>query len=211
MLKDKSNRLPVYLCGCLLMVSLMLLPVANTFADEKQGRTKDVEKAKPVKQNRSEGPKLENDLFSLRLFLQTPEQMAAFYEGRGFSKAARDLIRQTCYVTAIFRNKSQQVIWLDLKDWRFFSDGREVKRLDRDYWSAQWNSINLEQASRSTFGWTLLPEVRDIQPNESVGGNLVLPSLYTPFTLKAYFALGQNRRGTGVKVQFNNIKCAKDE
>ncbi len=34
---------------------------------------------------------------------------------------------------------------------------------------------DLPQANRSTFGWTQLPAVRDLQPDEPVGGNLVFP------------------------------------
>lgn len=157
-----------------------------------------------------QGPKVENDIFRFRLIPRTPEQMAAFYEGRGFPEAARNIIKKTCFFTTGFRNKSDKVIWLELANWHFFTAHGEVKRLDRNYWNSEWDKIQLAQSSRSTFGWTLLPEERDLQPHEPVGGNIVLPVQDEPLTLKAYFATGQNKRGTGINVEFRNIQCARE-
>ena len=156
-----------------------------------------------------EGAKVENDFFRMRLIPRTPEQMAAFYEGRGFPEAARNIIKTTCFFTTGFRNKSDKVIWLQLANWHFYTAKGEVKRLDRDFWNQQWDTIQLAQASRSTFGWTLLPEERDLQPHESVGGNIVLPMTNEPLTLKAYFVTGQNKRGTGINVEFRNVRCVR--
>jgi hypothetical protein len=162
-------------------------------------------------QDNPKRPQVENDMFRLSLMPRTPDQMAGFYEGRGFPSSATALVKQACFITTIFRNKSDRVIWLELSNWRIVTAQGEVKRLDRDYWKKRWQGINLSLAHRSTFGWTLLPEVRDLQPHENVGGNLVLPPLQQPFTLKAYFATGKDKRGTGINVEFNNIQCAKDK
>jgi len=157
------------------------------------------------------GPFVENSLFSFRLIPRSPEQMAAFYEARGFPKSAIDLISKTCYFTAIIRNKSKRVIWLDLKYWRFYNDQDEITRIDRQYWNKHWDQIKLPQAYRSTFGWTLLPEIRNLQPNENVGGNIVLPSLGENFTLEAMFITGKNKRGGEIRAELKNISCQKDE
>ena len=122
-----------------------------------------------------EGYMVENDDLLVVLRPRTPEQMAAFYEARGFPQAALEHVSDACFVTVHIRNRSKRVIWLDLSAWRFSSDGQPLARLDRDHWQAQWDEIRLRQASRSTFGWTLLPEIRDLQPDEPVGGNLVFP------------------------------------
>lgn len=161
-------------------------------------------------QDKPKRPTVENDMFRFSLMPRTAEQMAGFYEGRGFPPAALQLIKQTCFITAVFRNKSDRVIWLELDNWRIATAQGEVKRLDRAYWKQQWQRIHLPLADQSTFGWTLLPEVRDLQPHEPVGGNLVLPPLQQPFTLKAFFATGKDKRGTGINVEFRNIQCARD-
>ncbi len=157
------------------------------------------------------GPYVENSLFSFRLIPRTPEQMAAFYEARGFPKSATALIKKTCYFTAVVNNKSQRVIWLDLKYWRFYNAQKEIRRIDRQYWNTQWEKIKLPQAHRSTFGWTLLPEIRNLLPNEHVGGNIVIPSIDNTFTLEALFITGQNRRGGEIRAELKNIRCQKDE
>jgi len=176
-----------------ILLWLILLPFA-TIADEE---TKD--------------PFVENSLFSLRFIARTPNQMAAFYEAREFSKAATELIKKTCYFTAVVKNKSEEVIWLDLKYWRFFDSENEIIRIDRQYWNQQWEKINLPQAHRSTFNWTLLPKIRDLQPNEHAGGNIVLPKLDGDFTLQAIFITGKKKRGSEIRVQLKNLRCKKNK
>lgn len=164
-----------------------------------------------AEQSTTENPLVENSLFSFRLIPRAPEQMAAFYEARGFPKTATELIKKTCYFTAIVRNKSNQVIWLDLKYWRFYDSQNEIERIDRQYWNLQWEKIKLQQAHRSTFAWTLLPEIRNLLPNEQVGGNIVLPALTDKFTLETIFITGKNKRGSEIHAELKNIQCKKNE
>lgn len=182
------NRERLLCAGVLLLV--MLVPVKTVVAEDKP-----------------EGPVIENEQFRFRLIPRTTEQMAAFYEGRGFPAKALAELANACFFTAVFRNKSDRVVWFDLGNWRFKSQTNEFKRLDRSFWQKKWDAIELARASRSTFGWTLLPDVRDLQPNESVGGNLSLPMTKEPFTFEAYFETGHNKRGPGIKLSFNNIQC----
>jgi hypothetical protein len=117
------------------------------------------------------GPFVENGQLLVALIPHTPEQMAAFYEARGFPKAAIARISDTCFMTVHIENKSQGVIWLETGDWSFTSNRQPLQRLGTDYWNRQWDAIDLPLANRATFGWTQLPAVRDLQPGEPVGGN----------------------------------------
>jgi hypothetical protein len=153
------------------------------------------------------GPYIENDDLLVVVVPRTPEQMAAFYEARGFPRAAIERIRRTCFVTVHIENRSRDVIWLDLGQWRFSRDGNPLSRLDSDYWNAQWNDIDLRQASRSTFGWTQLPPLRDLQPDEPVGGNLVFPGGSETVTIEASFPTGAGREGAPIHVGFGAIRC----
>jgi len=76
---------------------------------------------------------VENDLVSFRLIPRTPDQMAAFYIGRGFPANAVAAIKSTCFITVIVRNTSKQITWLDLSQWEFRQDNDPVRRLNRDY------------------------------------------------------------------------------
>ncbi len=157
------------------------------------------------------GPFIENDQILIVLIPHAPEQMAAFYEARGFPRDAIDLIRQTCFVTVHIENKSRSTIWLEQKNWRTSSNSKPLPRLGRDYWDRQWNEINLRLASRSTFGWTQLPLVRDLQPDEPVGGNIIFPGTTESFDLEARFYIGQDKRGGMLVTRFENIQCPEDE
>ena len=170
------------------------LPVAATFGIDK-----------PYK-----GPHIENDDLLVVLRPRTPEQMTAFYEARGFPKAALERIANACFVTVHIRNRSKRVIWLDLAEWAFSSTGQPLTRLDRDYWRAQWDDIDLRQASRSTFGWTLLPETRDLQPDEPVGGNVVFSGQTRKFDMTLNLPTGQQRRGEPITLEFKNVDCPKE-
>ena len=154
--------------------------------------------------------RLENDRMFMFLRLHTPQQMAAFYEARGFPQEAITRLGETCFVMAHVENRGQQVLWLEQKNWRFVTASGTIPRLDRDYWNAVWDEIGLPQASRSTFGWTQLPEVRDLQPGEPVGGNMILPATDEPFTLEADFHTGRDKRAGMLSIRFENLQCAKD-
>jgi hypothetical protein len=153
------------------------------------------------------GPFVENDQLLMVLKPRTAEQMAAFYEARGFPDTAIERIKKTCFVTVHIRNKSRSTLWLEQKNWLISSHNRPLTRLGRDYWDAQWNAIELPPANRSTFGWTQLPMVRDLQPDEPVGGNIVFPGSTETFDLVARFYVGQDKRGGMLVTRFENIQC----
>ncbi len=156
-------------------------------------------------------PSVEDGGLYMFVRLNTPDQMAAFYEARGFPGDAIKRLRQTCFVMAHVENRGEDVIWLELKNWHFLTRQDEIRRLDRNHWDRVWDEIDLPPASRSTFGWTQLPGERDLQPGEPVGGNIILPATDGPFTLRADFLTGKDRRAGMISVRFENLHCAKDQ
>jgi hypothetical protein len=157
------------------------------------------------------GPYVENDDLLMVLIPHTPDQMTAFYEARGFPKAALELISDTCFVTVHIENKSRRVIWLETANWRLSSNNREIRRRSKEDWDALWDEINLPLANRATFGWTQLPVQRDLQPDEPVGGNIVLGGDIKTFNLEARFLTGRHKRGGMLEVRFQDIDCPKEE
>jgi len=156
-------------------------------------------------------PYVAADGIAMYVRLYTPDQMAAFYEARGFPRGAIERLRQSCFVMAHIENRGERVIWLELKNWRFLSGKGEIRRLDRNYWDSVWNDIGLPQASRATFGWTQLPDERDLQPGEPAGGNVILPATDETFTLQADFLTGKDKRSGMINVRFENLRCARDQ
>ena len=149
----------------------------------------------------------EDDDIYLRFIYRSAEQVAAFYEGREFPKAAIERAVQTCYVTIILKNKSDDILWFELENWLFHKNGKTIPRYKQSYWNKQWDEMKLNQAYRSTFSWTLFPETRDAQPGESVGGNITIPMQTDPFSLTLNFARGENKKGKMKTVKFNDIYC----
>lgn len=148
---------------------------------------------------------------SMRIALRTPTQLSAFYQGREFNQAAIDEILKTCFITPIIKNKRLEVLWLDLDQWRFSVEGQPIRRIKRDYWPERWEKAELPQAQQSTFGWTLMPEIRDLRLDESVGGSVVIPLQSHPFTLTARFPTGADRQGKRKTVVFEGLTCASEK
>lgn len=139
---------------------------------------------------------------------RTPEQIAAFYEARGFGRPMIELLTEQCYITVYIHNKGQDIVWLDLDHWRFSDAQAVITRRDRGYWQRRWQAMDIPMAHRSTFRWTLLPEQLDFRPDEREGGNIVLPRTGRPFTVSARFDTGADRAGMPIHISFDNVQCA---
>ena len=155
------------------------------------------------------GPFFENEQILMVLVPRAPEQMAAFYEARGFPQNAIDLITDTCFVTIHIDNKSQQVTWLETGNWRLTSNDQALSIMGTDYWEQQWDEIDLPQAYRSTFFWTQLPAVVDLQADEPVGGNIVVPGTVKHFDIEANFMTDQDKQGKKIQINFEHVECPK--
>lgn len=123
--------------------------------------------------------------------MRDTEGVTAFYAARGLSKLMLDAIGQTCFVGVGIHNNRNDTLWLDLDNWRFIDKtGREVKRITRPEWDTRWDRIKAPYAGRAAFDWTQLPENRDLQPSEPVGGNVAVIAPNSEFGLVARFRTG---------------------
>lgn len=145
---------------------------------------------------------------------RTPEQIVAFYEARGFPPAAQQVLANHCFIGVSVRNQSGRVVWLEPGTWKIVAKttgtGR-VSPLSEQYWHHQWDRIALPSAQRSTFKWTRLPGMRDLRPNEPVGGNLAIPRIEGKFSLDMTFVTGANRNGSILRTQFTNLQCPRPQ
>ena len=139
---------------------------------------------------------------------RTPDQLYAFYLARGFPEDALQHITSRCFLTIGIHNERSDVVWLELDNWRFVDrHGRELARIKRAEWNARWDRIQLMPAQRAAFNWTQLPERRDLQPAEPVGGNVSLVPPGSTFTLEAKFLTGADKRGPVVRLRIENLTC----
>lgn len=139
---------------------------------------------------------------------RSPEQLATFYSARGFPEVAIQTLDKVCFLTVGMRNETGQIVWLELVRWRITdAEGRSVPRLTRADWQQRWDDIDLPAGNRATFNWTQLPEQRDLQPGEPVGGNLAILPPAGPFSLEASFRTGARKSGPALKIQVDNLRC----
>lgn len=152
----------------------------------------------------------ENDQLAIRLSPRSPEQIAAFYEARGFPRNMIARLKNECFITVGINNKSAEVLWLDLANWQFSSTTQAVKRYHRNEWKPVWQGLGVPMASQSTFRWTLLPESLDFRPHEREGGNIILQRADAPLTLSAHFMTGKDKQGEVINIAIENIRCAQE-
>jgi hypothetical protein len=142
---------------------------------------------------------------------RTAEQITAFYAARGFPARMVELLSQQCFITVRIHNTGSDVVWLELANWHFSSNGVPITREHRDHWMARWQKMGIPLASQSTFRWTLLPESLDFQPKEREGGNIILPPTAGPVSLRTDFATGQDKRGPMIRLRFDQLHCGEDQ
>ncbi len=163
-----------------------------------------------VNSHAADALKFDSAELHIRLTPRSPQQIAAFYEARGFGKAMLDKIKQYCFITVYVKNTSNKIIWLDLSNWQFTAAGAPVHRFDRQQLLKGWQDMGIAQAHQSLFRWTLLPEKLDFQINEREGGNIVLPRIEQALTLHARFDTLSNKSGQPISIQLDNIHCANE-
>lgn len=150
----------------------------------------------------------ENDGLRYAVDPRTPEQIAAFYEARGFPPPAVDILSRACFLTVTLVNQRRDRVWLELDRWvAREGSGGAVPRITRADWDARWEGIALPVGQRSTFGWTLLPEVRDLHPTEPVGGNITLEPTGDTFTLAARLRTGAHKEGPQLVLEIPGLRC----
>ena len=162
-----------------------------------------------VSAERDKRPGYETNEFRLRLTSRTPNQIAAFYEARGFPPFAIEEVRNVCFITIGFRNKSDKIIWFDLSNWQFSTPDGPLKRILREDWKKRWNTLGLEKRFQSTFRWTLMPEKLDFRPYEGEGGNIIFPRTNQPIQIEGYVRMG-HENGPKKHFKLDNVLCAKN-
>jgi len=153
---------------------------------------------------------ISTDQIEIQFAPRTPNQLMSFYEARGFPSEMIDILSRQCFITVRIHNRSKDKIWHDLADWQFSHNGKPLKRERRNYWLDKWQSMNMPQASISTFRWTLIPETLDYLPDEAEGGNIILPRVKGPITVKTSFATGDDKQGPVLNFEYDKLYCAED-
>ena len=158
----------------------------------------------------AERPEYEDNDVYAKVIIRSADQLAAFYHGREFPQRAIDEILKVCLVTPIIKNKRFDRMWIDLDAWEFSVADEKVERLNRSYWKVQWQKIMLPLRHQATFGWTLMPEKRDLRVDEGVGGSVIIPWQDKPVDLLIQLPVEQAKEQSGKvkKIMFKGLLCS---
>jgi len=148
--------------------------------------------------------------FRIGLRPRTHQQIAAFYEARGLPKTAIKELEKVCFFTLGMHNTSKDVLWLDLNNWQFFSNGEPVKRLDKAYWKATLQQMGVSRPLQATFRWTQMPTTLDFRDDEREGGNIILPRDKSPYTVTATLIAQADKSGKQYHLRVDNMACADE-
>jgi hypothetical protein len=154
--------------------------------------------------------KLAREGVELFISARTPEQMSAFYGARGMPATALQELAKACFLTVGLHNHRTETLWLEPANWRFIdAKGNPVKPISRQEWKARWTALQVPLAAQSTFGWTQLPESRDLYPDESVGANISIEPPTGSFSLIARFRTGTLGDGAILELTVPNLTCSR--
>lgn len=153
---------------------------------------------------------IRQDGIELELFPRPPNQIAAFYEARGFPPEMIDILKQQCYITVRIHNRRDDIVWLELDNWSFSIDGKPVQRSDRGQWKRRWQKMGTALNHQSTFRWSLLPETLDYLPDERESGNIILPRRPGNISIQASFATGKDKQGKPIHIHYDKLQCAQN-
>jgi len=159
----------------------------------------------------AQAPGISTEQIEIQFNPRSPNQLMSFYEARGFPAEMIDVLSQQCFITVRIHNKSKEVIWHDLANWQFSHNGQPLKREHRNYWLDKWHTMNMPQASISTFRWTLIPETLDYLPDEEEGGNIILPRVTGPISVTASFTTGDDKQGRVLNIEYDKLYCAENK
>ena len=103
---------------------------------------------------------------SMQLVQRLPDQTRAFFQGRGFTGEAADIIGRACVFQTIFRNDGTEPITYDMDEWYLFFKGRDLPVQTRERWEKRWQVEGVSQAARIAFRWSLLPTRQRFEPGD---------------------------------------------
>lgn len=159
------------------------------------------------KDDKLQSVSISNATLSFKMIARTHAQMAGFYEGRGFSAKAINTLKDACFFTVIIKNKSRDILWLEPASWQInLVSGKKVQQLGRQFWRKRWQKLKIPKSSQSTFRWTLLPESRDLRPDEGVGGNLVLQATAEKINITPVFRIGAKGKSS-LRLTTQTVRC----
>jgi hypothetical protein len=139
-----------------------------------------------------------------------PDQVRAFFQGRGFSPAQSEVVARACGFQMVVRNAAGApgAMAIELGAWRVQRPGAESAppRVAAS-WEAEWARLGVAPASRIAFRWALFPAEQAFQPGDWNMGMLLLEvPAGAVFDLHATWRIDGQARAAAL----DGVRCAED-
>lgn len=146
---------------------------------------------------------------TLRLSQILPDQVRAFYLGRGFDTEAAELLAsRACVFQTVFRNDAvPEGIRFQLGEWRALTAGGEVPlKLEAD-WQREWTARKVPAGPRTAFRFALYPTEHRYEVGDwNMGMTLYPLPLGSRFDLRFVWWRGGERQ----EAVLRGVRCATD-
>lgn len=139
-----------------------------------------------------------------------PDQVRAFYLGRGFDADSTELLAtKACVFQTVFRNESiAGGIAFNLADWRVrVPKGEAPLKLERD-WQREWERRGVPAGARTAFRYALFPTEHRYEVGDwNMGMTTYILPPGSRFDLKFVWHEGDKRH----EAVLRNVHCASDD
>jgi hypothetical protein len=139
-----------------------------------------------------------------------PDQVRAFFQGRGFSAAQSERVATGCVFQLVIRNEAPAAaaMTVELPAWRVERAGGDAgsPRLAAA-WEAEWARLGVASGPRVAFRWALFPARQRFAPGDWNMGMLTFDLAHgATFDLHAAWRAGNQPR----TVVFRDLACAEE-
>jgi hypothetical protein len=142
------------------------------------------------------------DGVTLELTQRTPEQVQAFYLGRGFPPELARRIADYCVLVVALRNQSRDPIRYELDRWRYLPpDGTVRSPRPKEDWIREWREYGV------IFGFSQLSGAQTFQPGDWNGAMVTFEVSHGGRFDLHYQWTTQDREITGT---IKGVHCAPD-
>ncbi|MFP4560512.1 MAG: hypothetical protein ACLFQ3_04250 [Thiohalorhabdus sp.] len=104
-----------------------------------------------------------------------PDQVRAFFIGRGFEDSMADRVAQRCAFWGSIGNTGREgSVKIDLGQWRTHGSGGTAPLLLNSHWQRKWEEEGVPRGPRTAFRWTVLPAEHRFAPQDWLMGMIVI-------------------------------------
>jgi hypothetical protein len=136
-----------------------------------------------------------------------PDQLRAFYDGRGFPQEAAEEFALSCVFMVVVRNGNEEgAIEFETGYWRIISNGQENQLRSINSWMDRWRAIGLETPQLVAFRWAQFPASQEYLPGDWNQGML---SVGLGAGERFDMMLQWNYQGKSYKGRLHDVTCAE--